>query len=124
MFIWETKFYFNLGRKKYEKASKLLEEYLAKRGETVKYFEYCFNYYYEINNTKQAFVYLRKCILKKKINKKWENWAVNFFVRKNISEHQYQLAARNAMELANLQNLSDENRKLLLKMLEYIKTKL
>ena len=95
-----------------------------KRGENVKYYEYCFNYYYEMNDLKQSFTYLKKCLLKKKISKKWENWAVNFYVKKYILEKQYQLAARNAMELADLQNLSQRNRVVLLKMLDYIKTKL
>ena len=124
MLFWEIKVYFYLGRKEYNKVSEVLDNYLKKRGETFKYCECCLNYYYEINNINQSFIYLQKCIHMKKISSKVESWDINTFVRDNILKKKYQEAARYAMGLANLQNLSNKNRVLLLQMLEYIKTKL
>ena len=124
MLFFETKFFYNLGRKRYNTVLDLLDVYVKKMGETAEYYEYCFNYYYEINDYEQAIQYLVKLINRKAISSKFENWAINFFVEKNVIAQQYQIAARNAMKLANLENLSTNNRVKLLKILDYIKTKI
>lgn len=122
--FFETKFYYFLGKKRFDSVSVLLDRYLKEKGETAEYYEYCFNYYYEINDYEQAIQYLVKLINRKAISSKFENWAINFFVEKNVIAQQYQIAAKNAMKLANLENLSTNNRVKLLKILDYIKTKI
>ena len=122
--FFETKFYYFLGKKRFDSVSVLLDRYLKEKGETAKYFEYCFNYYYEINDYERAIQYLVKLINRKAVSSKFENWAINFFVEKNVIAQQYQIAAKNAMKLANLENLSTNNRVKLLKILDYIKTKI
>ena len=124
MLFFETKFYYFLGRKRFDTVSILLDEYLRRKGETAKYYEYCFNYYFETNNYEQAIQYIVKLINKKSISLRFENWIIEFFVEKKIVNHQYQIAAKNAMRLANLENLSTKNRAELLRMLDYIKTKI
>lgn len=124
MLFFETKFFYNLGRKQYNTVLVLLDEYLKKKGETTKYYEYCFNYYYEIDDYEKSIQYLVKLINKKAISLKFENWIIDFFVEKNVIAHQYQIAARNAMKLANLEKLSAKNRVKLLRILDYIKIQL
>ena len=121
--FFETKFYYFLGKKRFDRVSVLLDRYLKEKGETAKYFEYCFDYYYEINDYERAIQYIVKLINKKSISLRFENWIIEFFVEKKIVNHQYQIAAKNAMRLANLENLSTKNRAELLRMLDYIKTK-
>lgn len=122
--FFETKFYYFLGKKRFDSVSVLLDRYLKEKGETAKYFEYCFDYYYEINDYERAIQYLVKRINKKSISLRFENWVIDIFVGKRIVEHQYQIAAKNAMRLANLENLSTKNRAELLRMLDYIRTKI
>ena len=124
MFLFETKFYFYLGKKNYNKSLELLNEYKKKKGETYNYFEYCVNYYYELNDSKNAFASFKNCLLLKRLSKKFENWGIESFITKNVLNHNYQLAAKNAMEITDLENLSTKNRIQLLKILDYIKTKI
>lgn len=124
MLFFETKFYFSLGKRNYNRAINLIKEYLEKRGETAKYYEYCFNYYYEINDYEQALDYFVKLVNKKTVSLKFENWIIDFFVGKQIISHQYTIAAKNAMKIAHLENLSTSNRVQLLRMLDYVKTKI
>lgn len=121
MFFFETKFYFSLGRKKFARCKELLDIYYAEKGETYAFNKYSFNYYYEINDYSKAFKYFKQCIVLKGIDKKFEDWGIQFFVRKNITEGKYQLAAKNAIAIASLENLNDDNRALLIKLLKYIK---
>ena len=124
MFLFKTKFYFYLGKKNYNKSLELLNEYKKKKGETYNYFEKCVNYYYELNDSKNAFASFKNCLLLKRLNQKFENWGIEAFITKNVLNHNYQLAAKNAMEITDLENLSTKNRVQLLKILDYIKTKI
>lgn len=121
MFFLEVKFYFNLGRKKYDQCKNLIDEYYKTKGNTYKFNELSLYYYREINDEKKAFYYFTQCIVLKKIDKKLEDWGINFFIEKNVSKGDYQLAAKNAMAIGNLENLDDDNRVLILKILNYIK---
>ncbi|MCR5289043.1 MAG: hypothetical protein K6E51_03530 [Treponema sp.] len=124
MILLEIKFYYYLGRKNYNKLKELIDEYLEKKGKTAKYYEYCFNYCYAINDYDNALKHIVSLINKKTLSLDFENWIIEFFVKNNILSHQYQLAAKNAMKLAHLENLSTKNRTLLLKMLDYIATQI
>lgn len=121
MLFLEVKFYFNLGRKKYDQCKNLIDEYYKTKGNTYKFNELSLYYYREINDEKKAFYYFMQCIVLKKIDKKLEDWGINFFIEKNVSKGDYQLAAKNAMAIGNLENLDDDNRVLILKILNYIK---
>lgn len=121
MLFLEVKFYFNLGRKKYDQCKNLIDEYYKTKGNTYKFNELSLYYYREINDEKKAFYYFTQCIVLKKIDKKLEDWGINFFIEKNVSKGDYQLAAKNAMAIGNLENLDDDNRVLILKILNYIK---
>ncbi len=102
MFLFKTKFYFYLGKKNYNKFLELLNEYKKKKGETYNYFENCVNYYYELNDSKNAFDSFKNCLLLKRLNQKFENWGIEAFITKNVLNHNYQLAAKNAMEITDL----------------------
>lgn len=121
MILFETKFYFFLGKKDFSKCRSLLDRYLQKNGETYKYSECCVNYYYETNDFETAFNFFKRCIEIRKIKKSFEEWGTVFFIEENVKKGEYQLAARNAMALADLENLNDNNRMRILKILDYIK---
>lgn len=124
MLFFETKFFYYLGNKQFSKVNELLNIYMQKKGKTSRYFEYCFNYYFEIKDLKKAFDSFVNCVNLKKVNLKFENWVIDIYIDKNVSNSQYQVAAQNAMKLAHLENLSTQNRIKLLNILDYIKTKL
>ncbi|MCQ2591020.1 MAG: hypothetical protein MJ179_11395, partial [Treponema sp.] len=85
MLFLEVKFYFNLGRKKYDQCKNLIDEYYKTKGNTYKFNELSLYYYREINDEKKAFYYFMQCIVLKKIDKKLEDWGINFFIEKNVS---------------------------------------
>ena len=120
MFL-KIKFLYYLGRKKIEAAKIELDKYKYKYGQNYKYYDLLFTYSYEIKDFQTAYDAFRKCIELRGVDTTFENWGISFFTENKIAEKNYQLAARNAMGIADLENLSPRSRVRILKLLEYIK---
>ena len=124
MLFFETKFYFYLGCKKFDKAFNLLKKYSVENGKSYKFYKYSVYYFFEQKDCLNAFYNFLNCILIKPLDFEFENWGIKVFIENIISKGDLQFAAKNAMKLADLENLSDTNRKKLIKILDYIKTKI